>query len=104
MPLFSRGPNIRRLNRAKKWVLRFVPRKYLSARNDPKDDGQTIIEGVVDDLGYLGNRSLYRVRLASGKVVQVSSQNRRRAVTRFLEWEDKVWLSWKPASAVILLD
>ena len=60
--------------------------------------------GVVDDLGYLGNRSLYRIRLESGKIVQVSSQNRRRSVTRFLEWDDKVWISWRSRSAVVLLD
>ena len=42
--------------------------------------------------------------MESGKIVQVSSQNRRRSVTRFLEWEDKVWISWRPRSAVVLLD
>jgi len=71
---------------------------------DKPDNDDVCIEGVVDDLGYLGNRSLYRIKLASGKIVQVSSQNRRRSVTRFLEWDDKVWLSWTPRSAVVLLD
>jgi len=80
------------------------PEKIFVSKEKPADEGDVVIEGVVDDLGYLGNRSLYRVKLASGKIVQVSSQNRRRSVTRFLEWEDKVWLSWKPGSAVVLLD
>jgi putrescine transport system ATP-binding protein len=68
------------------------------------EDDSVCIQGVVDDFGYLGNRSLYRIRLASGKIVQVSSQNRRRSITRFLEWEDRVWISWRPSSAVVLLD
>lgn len=80
------------------------PEKIFISKEKPADNGDVIIAGVVDDLGYLGNRSLYRIRLASGKIVQVSSQNRRRSVTRFLEWEDKVWLSWRPRSAVVLLD
>jgi putrescine transport system ATP-binding protein len=79
------------------------PEKIFVSKEKP-DNEDVCIEGVVDDLGYLGNRSLYRIRLGSGKIVQVSSQNRRRSVTRFLEWEDKVWLSWTPRSAVVLLD
>jgi len=79
------------------------PEKIFVSKDKPDSD-DVCIEGIVDDLGYLGNRSLYRIRLGSGKVVQVSSQNRRRSVTRFLEWEDKVWLSWRPRSAVVLLD
>jgi len=79
------------------------PEKIFISKDKPDND-DVCIEGVVDDLGYLGNRSLYRIRLPSGKIIQVSSQNRRRSVTRFLEWEDKVWLSWRPLSAVVLLD
>jgi len=79
------------------------PEKIFVTKDKPDND-DVCIEGVVDDLGYLGNRSLYRVKLGSGKIVQVSSQNRRRSVTRFLEWDDKVWLSWRPRSAVVLLD
>lgn len=80
------------------------PEKIFIDKEKPQDSDDVCIEGIVDDLGYLGNRSLYRIKLASGKIVQVSSQNRRRSVTRFLEWDDKVWISWKPRSAVVLLD
>ena len=80
------------------------PEKIFVSKEKPENSEDTCIEGVVDDLGYLGNRSLYRIRLKSGKIVQVSSQNRRRSVTRFLEWEDKVWISWRPGSTAILLD
>jgi putrescine transport system ATP-binding protein len=79
------------------------PEKIFVSKDNPDND-DVCVEGVVDDLGYLGNRSLYRIKLGSGKIVQVSSQNRRRSVTRFLEWGDKVWLSWRPRSAVVLLD
>jgi putrescine transport system ATP-binding protein len=79
------------------------PEKIFVTKDKPDND-DVCVEGVVDDLGYLGNRSLYRIKLSSGKIVQVSSQNRRRSVTRFLEWDDKVWLSWRPRSAVVLLD
>ena len=80
------------------------PEKIFVSKERPDGDENTCIAGVVDDLGYLGNRSLYRIRLASGKIVQVSSQNRRRSVTRFLDWDEKVWISWRPRSALVLLD
>jgi putrescine transport system ATP-binding protein len=80
------------------------PEKIFVGKEKPGNDEDVCLQGVVDDLGYLGNRSLYRIRLESGKIVQVSSQNRRRSVTRFLEWEDKVWISWRAQSALLLLD
>jgi len=80
------------------------PEKIFVGKDKPEGEDDTMVPGVVDDLGYLGNLSLYRIRLATGKFVQVSSQNRRRSAKRFLEWEDKVWISWRPRSAVVLLD
>ncbi|MGB5331949.1 MAG: ABC transporter ATP-binding protein [Woeseiaceae bacterium] len=80
------------------------PEKIFVGKDKPENDDDTRIQGVVHDLGYLGNLSIYRIRLANGKIVLVSSQNRRRSATRFLEWEDEVWISWRPRSAVVLLD
>ena len=80
------------------------PEKIFVSKERPDKQEDVCIQGVVDDLGYLGNRSLYRIKLGNGRIVQVSSQNRRRSVTRFLEWGDKVWISWTARSAVVLLD
>ena len=80
------------------------PEKIFVSKEEPADEEGVRLRGVVDDLGYLGSRSLYRVKLPSGKVVQVSSQNRRRSVTRFLEWQDEVWITWQPQSAVVLTE
>ncbi len=80
------------------------PEKIFIGKDEPGDAIGVRLKGVVDDLGYLGNRSLYRIRLSGGKMLQVSSQNRRRSASRFLEWEDKVWVSWRPRSSVVLVD
>ncbi len=80
------------------------PEKIFVGKNEPDNKEDDRVKGVVYDLGYLGNLSLYRIRLANGKIVLVSSQNRRRSSTRFLEWEDEVWISWRPRSVVVLLD
>jgi putrescine transport system ATP-binding protein len=78
------------------------PEKIFISQNRPDNEEDACLDGVVEDFGYFGNLSLYRIRLASSKVVQVSAQNRRRSVERFFEWNDKVYISWRPRSAVVL--
>lgn len=80
------------------------PEKIFISREEPADDDSARIRGVVDDFGYLGNLSLYRIRLETGKMIHVSQQNRRRSAKRYVEWEDEVWISWRPRSAVLLID
>ncbi|MGI9233941.1 MAG: ABC transporter ATP-binding protein [Woeseiaceae bacterium] len=80
------------------------PEKIFVGKSEPDDNDDARTKGVVHDLGYLGNLSLYRIKLSNDKIVLVSSQNRRRAATRFLEWEDEVWISWRPRSVVVLPD
>jgi putrescine transport system ATP-binding protein len=80
------------------------PEKIFISREPPDDPGAVRLRGIVDDLGYFGNLSLYRVRLESGRIIQVSSQNRQRSARRFVEWEDEIWVSWQPQSAVLLVD
>jgi putrescine transport system ATP-binding protein len=80
------------------------PEKIFIGRSEPEDPSDVRVKGVVDDLGYLGNLSLYRVRLESGKVILVSQQNRRRSAKRFIEWEEQIWLSWRPRSSIVLTD
>ena len=80
------------------------PEKIFIHKNEPDGDDGIRLRGVVDDLGYLGNLSLYRIRLETGKIIQVSRQNQRRSAKRFFEWDDKVWVSWLPGSAIVLVD
>jgi putrescine transport system ATP-binding protein len=78
------------------------PEKMFISVERPEDDEGVQVRGTVDDLGYLGNLSLYRIRLESGRRIQVSRQNQRRSARRFVEWEDEVWISWRPRSAIVI--
>ena len=80
------------------------PEKMFITVDEPDDEGSTRVPGVIHDLGYLGNRSLYRIRLETGRIVQVSRQNQRRSAKRFVEWDDKVWVSWRPRSCVVIVE
>jgi putrescine transport system ATP-binding protein len=78
------------------------PEKIFISKHEPENAEDTRLKGVVEDFGYLGNLSLYRIRLNTGKIVLVSAQNRQRSVEQHLEWDDEVFVSWRPQSAIIL--
>jgi putrescine transport system ATP-binding protein len=80
------------------------PEKIFVSKNEPENDADTRMRGIVEDLGYFGNISLYRIRLESGKILQISAQNRTRSAQRFLEWDDEIWVAWHPRSAVVITD
>ena len=63
------------------------------------------ITGFIDDIGYFGDYSIYKVRLDDGQIIDVTAQNQKRpknAKDR-LTYEDKVNLNWDNSSAMLLL-
>jgi len=60
------------------------------------------VRGVVWELGYLGNRSTYQVKTASGTLVTAFAQNERRTLDWSIDWSDEVYLSWDADAAVLL--
>jgi putrescine transport system ATP-binding protein len=79
------------------------PEKIFINVEEPREDGAISMPATVHDLGYFGIRSLYRIRLQNGQIIQVSRQNQRRSARRFVEWEDEVWISWQPESTVVIV-
>jgi putrescine transport system ATP-binding protein len=78
------------------------PEKIIVSQQRPGGDHLTITKGAVEDLAYYGNRSLYKVRSQSGRIIQVSAQNYQRSEALALEWDDKVYLSWDSSCNVVL--
>jgi putrescine transport system ATP-binding protein len=60
------------------------------------------IKGMVWELGYLGNRSTYRIKTETGKMITVFAQNDRRTSEWTIDWSDEVYLSWTANCAVVL--
>lgn len=81
------------------------PEKIAIGREPPRDASNTL-QGTVFDLGYFGDRSLFRVQLGNGRLVAVSRQNERRGreEERQVDWDDRVFLSWSPASVLLLTE
>lgn len=63
------------------------------------------ITGYIDDIGYFGNTSRYKVRLDNDQIIDVTAQNQKRPKGEKdrLTYEDKVQLSWDNSSAMLLL-
>ncbi len=78
------------------------PEKITISREAPAGGERNVVKGIVRDLGYFGDQSLYRVRAKSGAVVQVSAQNLRRSARLTVEWDDEVFLSWEVGSTILL--
>jgi putrescine transport system ATP-binding protein len=60
------------------------------------------VKGMVWELGYLGNRSTYRIKTETGKLITVFAQNDRRTSEWSIDWSDEVYLSWTANCAVLL--
>lgn len=80
------------------------PEKISITKNNPEGENLTITKGVVEDLAYYGNRSIYRIRSQSGRIIQVSAQNFTRSEQLALEWDDEVYLSWNSSCNVVLTE
>jgi putrescine transport system ATP-binding protein len=88
-------------NGADAW-LALRPEKVGISLQPPAQGTANVLAGEVWDIGYLGDLSIYRVKLPSGDIVKAQIANSTRLVERPITWEDKVWLSWAPEQAVLL--
>jgi putrescine transport system ATP-binding protein len=83
------------------WVA-LRPEKIRLSKQPAGGGGFNQVKGVVWELGYLGNRSTYRIKTDTGKLVTVFAQNDRRTSEWAIDWSDEVYLSWSANCAVVL--
>jgi putrescine transport system ATP-binding protein len=77
------------------------PEKVILTQEKPKGEYNWTM-GKVKDIVYLGDVSIYHVELKSGLVVLATVANIVRAAERPIQWEDEVFLYWKPENGIIL--
>jgi putrescine transport system ATP-binding protein len=83
------------------WVA-LRPEKIRLSKQPMGGDRVNQIKGMVWELGYLGNRSTYRIKTETGKLVTVFAQNERRTSEWTIDWSDEVYLSWTANCAIVL--
>ncbi|MDR0632106.1 MAG: polyamine ABC transporter ATP-binding protein [Holosporaceae bacterium] len=77
------------------------PEKVMLTDIQPKDE-YNWTSGVVKDIVYLGDVSIYHVKLRSGTVIFATVANLVRAAERPIQWEDEVFLHWQSENGIIL--
>ena len=83
------------------WVA-LRPEKVRIAHAPPPTGGENCVAGQVGNIGYLGDLSVYKVRLDNGIVMKAAVANVTRLVERPIGWDDRVWLTWAPEAAMVL--
>ncbi|PTM93448.1 ABC transporter ATP-binding protein [Mycoplana dimorpha] len=77
------------------------PEKINLAHDRPAQD-ENVTPGTIDEVAYLGNLSVYQVRLDTGRLIHVTLPNLDRHEGNVFEIGNRVYCSWGPASAVVL--
>ena len=76
----------------------------IALSKDPvaEGDGRNRTTGIVREIAYLGDVSIYLVQLPTGKTVRVTAPNVTRRTEMPITWEDEVTLTWRPFAGVVL--
>lgn len=87
---------------AQAW-LAIRPEKLDISLTPPENTSNNCMMGEVWDIGYLGDMSIYHVKMDNGKMVTVAQMNHKRAVELPINYEDRVYISFDADSAVVLI-
>jgi putrescine transport system ATP-binding protein len=77
------------------------PEKVFMSISAPEGGADNVVRGNVQDIAYLGDLSIYLVKLATGKVVRVTQPNTSRHAEA-IGWDQQVYLSWDSTSPVVV--
>jgi putrescine transport system ATP-binding protein len=80
------------------------PEKMVIQRDPPGPGAINVLTGEVWDIGYLGDWTVYRVRLATGEILRVTRANASRFVENPIDWDEQVYVTFAPDAAVILAE
>ncbi|WP_026479385.1 ABC transporter ATP-binding protein [Ahrensia sp. 13_GOM-1096m] len=77
------------------------PEKIKVSRKKPEKQTNAV-EGEIWDIGYLGDMTLFNVKLDSGTIMRASVLNAKRTVDDPFSNCDRVWLSFDPDAGIVL--
>ncbi len=80
------------------------PEKLRVTRTAPANASINAAKGELWDIGYLGDMTVFHVRLSNGNVVKASSLNAQRSVDDPFTYDQEVWVSFDEDGGVLLKD
>jgi len=78
------------------------PEKIVVSSRPPPEAQVNAAQGEIWDIAYIGDMTLFHVRLPDGRVVRTSHLNATRVTEDPLTWHDPAWISFRPDSGVVL--
>jgi putrescine transport system ATP-binding protein len=79
------------------------PEKMRIALEPPQEPlPENCAAGTIVDIGYLGELTIYKLRLADGAIVTAAVANTGHAAERPLDWDERAWMSFSPEAAIVL--
>jgi putrescine transport system ATP-binding protein len=87
--------------RPEKMTVQLMPPRD-DERESPEQIGYNVVQGVIEDLAYLGRLTTYHVRLDGGSVVKVTQTNSARHAQAPLTWGSRVYVWWCGSDVVVL--
>ncbi|MDO1581076.1 ABC transporter ATP-binding protein [Rhizobium oryzicola] len=78
------------------------PEKVRISLDQPADTAVNAAHGEVWDIGYLGDFSVFLVKLDDGRIIRAAQANVSRLVDRPITYGDKVWLKWPLDAGLVL--
>jgi putrescine transport system ATP-binding protein len=77
------------------------PEKMILSREQPESEFNRAT-GIIKEIAYMGDMSIYLVQLDSGKTVRITQPNTYRHADSRLTWDERVWISWDESSSVVV--
>jgi putrescine transport system ATP-binding protein len=78
------------------------PENVRMSREAPMPGADNCVAGTVVDIGYLGDTSVYKLRLADGSQAKATIANTGGRGAYAIGPGEEVWLSWPPESGIVL--
>lgn len=78
------------------------PEKVRISLDPPADGAANAVPGEVWDIGYLGDFSVFLVKLDDGRILRAAQANVSRLVDRPITFGDRVWLTWSVDAGLVL--
>src|SRR6516164_5541607 len=78
------------------------PEKIAIAREPPASGGDNGVAATVVDIGYLGDMSVYKLRIAGGAQMKAAIANIGRPTAEVAGFDEEVWLTWPPEATIVL--
>jgi len=78
------------------------PEKVKISLQEPKNRDANCVKGIVKEIAYLGDMSVYYVEVPSGDIMQAALPNLLRLSERNVKWDDEVYLTWGADNSIIL--